>query len=341
MKKFSNFKSSSTFSTLGIVIGLSLAASLPASAVLPFTMSTNGSGVISGGSWSGNGTIQPNVSPGTFPPLDVDVLVQDFTSGTLAINAANLFPDTRINPATGVTHSVVLTGGTGDLRLANSNAFDDGASKYNAVGLQGFLGVTKIVWTMTYTLPIAGRNDDPTSLSSRPIGGALGLVQAGSGLGLTDFNVTLQLGGVSSTPTSNGTFTPGVPANSIPFATAGWDSRPAGATNFVSADGFTGLIDLASASSGVNFLMVMGYDYNGSGNGYTAADADLVYVESLTFTIEAAAGKTFQAIKIFTISMDGQQYANVNNAIPEPTAALLVGLTFVGGLIGWRRRRIF
>jgi len=87
--------------------------------------------------------------------------------------------------------------------------------------------------------------------------------------------------------------------------------------------------------------MVMGYDYNGSGNGYTAADADLVYVESLTFTIEAAAGKTFQANTIFTISMDGQQYANVNNAIPEPTAALLVGLTVVGGLIGWRRRRIF
>ncbi len=338
MKKISNFKSISTFSILAIAAALLLATNFPASAVLPFVLTTNGSGVISGGSWSGNGTVQPNLSPGTFPPLDVDILVTGLSSGALTIDPENLYPEPRINAATGVTHSVSLTGGTGNLRIANSNNFDDGASKYNAVGLEGFSGVTKIVWTMTYTLPMAGRNDDVTSLSSRPIGGALGLVSAGSGLAVTDFRVELQLGGVSSTPTSSGTFTPGVPASAKPFGTAGWDALPAGTTNFVSANGFEGLVDLASVTTGVNFLMVMGYDYDGVG-GYSAADAPLVYAQSMTFTIEAAPGKTFQADTIFTISMDGQQYSNLNNAIPEPTAGVLLGLATIGGLIGWRSRR--
>jgi hypothetical protein len=188
---------------------------------------------------------------------------------------------------------------------------------------------------------MAGRNDATTEKQSRPLGGALGLVATGSGLALTDFRVQLQLGGVSSASSSNGTFTPGVPVNAIPWASDGWDSpAAAGATSFVSNDGFTGLINLTSVASGVNFLMVKGYDVNGSGNGYQPADADLVYATTLTFTVEAAAGKTFQSGTIFTISMDGQQYANVNNAIPEPTAGVLLGLAAIGGLLGWRRRRI-
>ncbi len=336
-------KAARIFSAFALVIGALLTTSFQASAVLPFTMSTNATSVITGGSWVGNGAVQPNVSTTTFvtPNVDADVLVNDFTNGSLTINPANLFPEPRINAATGVTHSVAVTGGTADFRIANSNNFDLAGARYNAVGLQGFSGnVTKFVWTMQYTLPMAGRNDSTTEKITRPLGAAFGLVATGSGLALTDFKVQLQLGGVSSASSSNGTFTPGVPSNAIPWASDGWDSpAAAGATSFVSNDGFLGLIDLLTLGSGANFLMVKGYDVNGSGNGYQSADADLVYATTLTFTVEAAAGKTFQSGTIFTISMDGQQYANVNNAIPEPTAGVLLGLAAIGSLVGWRGRR--
>lgn len=326
-------------SRAGIFLGTSLAGILSAAsclAVLPFDVSTNGSGTVINGSWVGNGTVQPNQTAGNFNNngVGLDVLVQNFSSGTFTINPGNLYPNPRISTNMGVSVSVSLTGGTGDFLLANSNNFDGGNTMYNSVGLTDLAGVTSITWTIEFTEPIAGRSDVVTGLDFRPIGAAIGLVAAGSGLTAGSFNVALSYDEVYSSATSDGLFISGLPGNAIPYASAGWDSPAApGATSFVTNDGFTGTVSLGASDT--DFLLVRGYDYNGSGNGYTAADSDLVYIKSLTWTITSDTG-SFAAGTHFTVSMDGQQHANLE-AVPEPSAGLLLGVACVGGLIWWRR----
>ncbi len=340
-------KTSLSFPRAAITSVFLFFASCSSWAVLPFILSTDSSGNLSSGnSWVGSGIVQANVIPQPFSGtggvgLQNPILVSGFSAGTLTVGAGNLLPSNRVSATTGVTHNVTLTGGTGNLHVANSANFDGGNSLFNSVGLSEFsTGVTKIVWTIEYTLPLAGRNDTTTGLDNRPIGGALGLVNAGSGLAANQYSVKMALGGVSSAPTSNGTFTPGVPSNARPFASAGWAGTSisnAGATTFATDAGFDGTVPLGNSST--NFLLIRGYDVNGSGNGYTTADSDLVYVKSVTFEISLTGGGSFASNTAFTISMDGQQYANVNNAIPEPTAGVLVGLAVIGGLIGWRKRK--
>ncbi len=334
-----------------ITVLVILAATCPSWAVLPFVLSTNSSGNLSAGNtWVGSGTIQSNVIPTSFTAngLQNPVLISGFSSGNLTIVTGNLFPAATPPPGgrfyntTGVSHRLALTGGgTANLHVANSASFDGGDLLFNSVGLSGFSGnVTKIVWTIDYTLPIAGRNDTTTGLDNRPMGAALGLVNAGSGLTPSQYAVTMTLGGVSSDADSNGTFTPGVPANARPFASAGWAGTSisqAGATTFSTDAGFDGTVPLGNSST--NFLLIRGYDVNGSGNNYTVADSNLVYVKSVTFEITRIGGGAFAANTAFTISMDGQQYTNVNNAIPEPSAGVLLGLATIGALLGWRRCR--
>ena len=323
-----------------------MSASFSSWAVLPFVLSTNSSSVLStGNTWTGSGTLQPNVIPISFSSNGLRnlVLVSGFSSGSLTIGPDNLLPKPRIAAATGVRQTVTLTGGTADLYVANSGSFDGGDELFNSVGISGFsAGVTKIIWTLDFTLPIAGRDDNALGLNNRPMGGALGLVVAGTGLAPSQYSVKMTLGGVSSAPTTNGTFTPGVPANARPLVSAGWAGTSitqAGATTFTTDAGFDGIIPLGNSSP--DFLLIRGYDYDGSGNNYLPADAPLVYAASLTFEISLTSGLSFAADTAFTMSMDGQQFSNVNNAIPEPTAGVLVGLAVLGGLIGWRRRRIF
>ncbi len=163
------------------------------------------------------------------------------------------------------------------------------------------------------------------------------MVTPGDGLSAASFNVSLAYGGVYSAPTANGTFTAGVPANAIPFASAKWDNETTpGTTTFVSNSGFTGIIDVLGLED-ADFLLVRGYDYNGSGNGFTAADAPLVYAQSLTWTLSSDTG-SFAAGTYFTVSMDGQQYSNLEN-VPEPSALMILGFVGILGAIYYSRRR--
>lgn len=315
-----------------------------AQAGFPFVVTSGSTGTVSGGSWTGSGTIAPNITPGTTSATNSKIFVNDFGSGTLQISPGSLYPNTanvanlndvnRVTSSTGVSHVITINGGTADLLLANTNNFDGGADKFNSVGLSGFSpGVTSISWTMTYTLPIAGRTSSPTQLDSRPMGGALGLAATG-GLALNNFNVDLELENMYSTPVANGVFVSGIPALARPYASTSWGTTTGGQTTFHS-DGFTGLVPPGELSN--NFLLVRGYDYNGSGNGFTAADAPLVYTQSYTWTISLDSG-TFAAGTQFVMSLDGQQFTNLNN-VPEPT---LIGLAAmgVGILVFVRRRRV-
>ncbi len=135
-------------------------------AVLPFGLSTDGDGEFVNGSWSGDGTVVANQTPGNFnvDGVTVDTVVQDFTSGSLQIDAGSLYPQPRITSGQGVTVSVSFTGGTGDFLLANSNSFDGGNLMYNSFGLTDLDGVTAITLTLSYLQPIAARDDVTTGL---------------------------------------------------------------------------------------------------------------------------------------------------------------------------------
>lgn len=305
-------------------------------AVLPFPLSTDSSGLFTNGGWTGNGAVQPNVDPGTYTGTTIsNILVQDFSSGALTVNTlgGDLFSSGRFkDPNEGVTHTITLTGGTADLRLANSNSFDAGASQWNSTGLTDFQGVTKIEFTTVFESPVAGRNTDLASITTRGLGAGLALIVAGGSQTLSSFTVGLSYDGVFSSSSANLSnpydpslpgYSPGVPAGAIPYQAAGFGTSVAGATTFNST-AFTALD---------TFLLVRGYDYDGSLNGYTAADADNVYITSMKWTITKDDNSAFSPDTLFVVSMDGQQYGTA--VIPEPSSALLG----MGGLLLFTLRR--
>ncbi len=308
-------------------------------AVLPFALSTDGSSVFTNGGWSGTGTVQPNISPGTYSGTIIEgMLVQDFSSGVLTVNSfgGNPAVDGRLKDVNqGVVHTITLTGGTADLRLANSNAFDGGASLWNSTGLTDFQGaVTKIEFTTVFETPIAGRTALIGDLANGGMGAGLSLINIGAGQALSSFTVGLSYGGVFSSAAGNASgpynpslpgFTSGVPSNAIPQKSNGFNTPAPGSTSFTS-DAFTGTNQ---------FLLAKGYDYDGSGDGYTAADADNVYITSLTWTITRDDNLAFAQDTLFVVSMDGQQYGT--SFIPEPSSVIL-GLSGVA-LFAFRRRR--
>ncbi len=316
-------------------------------AVLPFVVSNTTTGVLDPvhATWTGNGTVQNNLFPGNWTSTastNKDVLANNFSTGTLSIKPGSLYPNPRISTNQGVSVSTSLTGGTGDLVMVNSTNFDDSATKYNSIALTDLQGVTSISLTISFVQPIAARSDFTTlNLDSFPVGAALGLVSTGSGLALTDFNVAMSYGQVYSDANDDGVFIGGVPSTARPLISGGWvgtSTTPVygtpGATSFNSS-GFTGLINVLGAGD-TDFLMVRGWDTSNNGTFSPATEADLVYVSSLTWTITPDAGKTFAAGTEFTISMDGQQHANLN-AVPEPSAWILMGATGVTCLILRRR----
>lgn len=320
-----------------LALTLTCAFAIQARAVLPFDLSTNGSAIINNGSWVGNGTVQANLSAGNFDVdgLDIDTLVQDFSAGTFTINPGHIYPPDRISSTLGASLSVSLTGGTGDFEIANSNSLDGGNLMYDSVVLRDLAGVTAINMTLMFTNPIAGRTDNTTPLGSRPIGGAVGIISPSPTLTASEINVTMQFLGVYSSSVADGPFVAGVPVGAIPFYSAAWDTYDP-EQNLFTSDGFSGLITTLGQDD-TDLLLVRGYDFNGSGNGYTAADAPLVYITGMTWTITPDAGNTFAADTAFTVSMDGQQHGNLN-VVPEPSTVLFAGLASLGVVFGRRRR---
>lgn len=312
------------------IAGLVLLSASPAWAVFPFAWATDGSGNPSNGSWTGNGTVQPNLNPAS---TAAQIAVQNFSSGTFLINelSGNFIrpanPLGRIWQNPSASHTITLTGGTADLRLHNSNNFDGGGSFFNSVGLTDFQGVTEISWTIRFSEPIAGRNDTLASLTTRPMGAGLALITAGSGQTTSSFTVGMQYNDIFSAPTNDGQFSAGVPTGATPYQSAGFNASSPGATSFTS-DAFTGLDQ---------FLLVRGYDYDGTG-GYTAANAELVYISEMTWTIRRDDNQALASNTLFTMSMDGQQYANIDAVIPEPTSVLLISSSLLGACLIRRRR---
>ena len=318
---------------------LLLVSSTLSHAVLPFNLTTDGSSVFTNGGWSGDGAVQTNISPGTYTGTIIEgMLVQNFSSGALTINNFGgdpVLPNNRLKDLNqGVVHTITLIGGTADLRLANSNAFDGGASLWNSTGLTDFQGVTSIVFTSIFETPLAGRTELIGDLANGGMGAGLSLINIGAGQALSSFTVGLSYGGVFSSAAGNASgpydpslpgFTSGVPSNAIPQKSAGFNTPAPGSTVFTS-DAFTGTNQ---------FLLVKGYDYDGSGDGYTAADSDNVYITSMTWTIRKDDNSVFSPDTLFVVSMDGQQHGT--SFVPEPSSVIL-GLSGVA-LFAFRRRR--
>lgn len=308
------------------VAGLAVFSATPVWAVFPFSWVTNGSGVISDGDWTGNGTVQSNINPAS---TTAQIAVQNFSLGSLFIEnmGGNLYTSGRLlTDPVSATHSISLTGGTADLRLHNSNNFDGGGSLFNSVGLTDFQGVTEISWTLTFSEPIAGRNDALAELLNRPIGAGLALITAGTGQSISSFTVDMEFTQIYHEDTLNN-FVEGVPSIAVPRQSTGFGAAVAGATSFTST-AFSGLDQ---------YLMLRGYDIDGVG-GYTAADAELVYMKQMTWTIRRDDNAAFASNTLFTMSMDGQQYANVTEVIPEPTSVMLMAGSLLGGCLLRRRR---
>ena len=308
-------------------------------AVMPYALSTDSNGAFISGGWTGNGTVQPNINPGTYTGTTIEgILVQDFSSGVLSVDiAGDLITTGRLkDPNQGAVHTITLIGGgTADIRLANSNGFDGGASLWNSVGLTGFSGnVTSIQFTTVFDTPVAGRSEFANNYGIGGMGAGLALINAGALQGLDSFTVGLSYGGVFSSSAGNSAgpynpslpgFVSGVPSGAIPSVSNGFVAGVAGATSFTS-NAFTGLDQ---------FLLVKGYDYDGSGNAYQADDGDNVYITSMTWTITKDNNLFFSPDTLFVVSMDGQQYGT--SFVPEPSSVIL-GLTGVA-LFAFRRRR--
>ncbi len=296
---------------------------------MPFDFSTDGSGVITGGTWTGDGTVQPNIVAGSFSgpaTATVQFPVTNFTSGTLGINGigGNVYSSNRIltNPLI-ATHQITLTGGNADLRMHNSNSFDGGNLLFNSIGLTDFSGVTEISWTTTYSAPIAGRNSDTGSLLTRPMGQAFALLNAGTGNNTSSFQLDLAYNQIYR-QTSPGVFVTGV-GSATPFQSTEFGTAVAGATSFT-----------ANAFPLNKFILVRGYDVDGGGFG--ASDTDDIYMRQLTWTLRKDDNTAFAANTVFVFSMDGQQYANHVDVIPEPSSILLIGGSLIGGFLHRRRR---
>lgn len=319
---------------LRISLGLAVLVT-PAFAVIPFNLQTNSTATIAGGSWSGNGTIQANVTPGTATNDSgggtgnaPKVLVDNFSSGALTINnmGGDVFTTGRLttNPISAI-HTVTLTGGTADLRLHNSNTYDGGANLHNSVGLTGFSGVTSISWTLRYSRPIAGRNTDLTSLVTRPMGAGLALITAGTNQSISSFTVGMNYTQIFQD--NGGVVTAGVPSGAVPIQNAGFGTAVPGATSFTS-NAFVATDQ---------FLLVRGYDVGGT-SGFDTSDTDNIYMTEMTWTIRRDDNMAFANNTLFVMSMDGQQYLSNVNIIPEPASVMLLVGSCVGGCMIRRRR---
>ncbi len=337
MKKVSKIQTKRRLRTLAGVLFLS--SVIPSYAVFPFALSTDGSGAFTNGGWSGSGAVQPNINPGTYAGTTISrIMVENFSAGTLTVNqlGGNLFdlPNPRLKDVPfGVSHTITLTGGTADLRMANSNAFDNGASQWNSTGLTDFQGVTAITFKTIFESPIATRAAQDLGTARFGLGAGLALITAGTGQNLSSFTVGLTYDGIfsDSTPPAAGLpfdralpgYTAGVPGTAAINAQAGFGSPAPGSTSFTST-AFTGLDQ---------FLLVRAYDNDGT-SGFQSSDGPTVYITEMTWTITKDDNSAFSPNTLFVVSMDGQQYGTT--LIPEPSAALL-GL---GGMLLFASRRL-
>ncbi|MGJ8656810.1 MAG: hypothetical protein ACSHX6_10205 [Akkermansiaceae bacterium] len=316
--------------TINIILGISLGLTSMSFGVIPFEVETDSSGSFTQGNYTGDGVVQTDVEAGDFANgVKDNLLVEGLTSGTLSFDTTSVSRILTEDLVT--TFNVSFSGGSGDLYVANSADYDDGALYHNSVGFSGLTGVTAINLTINYSEFLAGRNSSVSSATSRPLLAALGLVDAGAGLGLSNFDVDMSIG--NAVYSLNGTdFTAGGP-NVASFASDAWETPTGGGLNYSDVNGFSELVGLGGNSDG--FLLVRGFDFDG--NGYDTTDATKFYADTMTWTITPGDGAaTFSEDTHFVFSLDGQQYSNVEN-VPEPSVSLLSALSALMAL-SFRRR---
>ena len=306
---------------------------MSAMAVLPIHVVTDSGGNIIGGSYSGSGTVQPDATPGTFSTDGVvaKTLVAGSTGGAFTINPGALANtpgtdprfETNENLGATITYSI-LGGGSADFTLTNSTTNDGSDTLFNSFGLTNFSGnVTGVSVTVAYNQYVGGR--DRTETVNRPMLAALGMVNAGTGSAGGNYTVGMNFNDVYSS--IDGTnFLAGLAANpsGAPLVSNGVTVASAGSTSFGAPDGFTGTIGVGSGNP--HFILLRGYDMDGSGLYTPGTDDRRVYAKEVEFTIGVDGASTaFVSDTQFTFSMDGANYSNVVN-VPEPSALLLGSL---------------
>lgn len=337
-----------------------------ATAALPFIVETTSglttSGTttnFSGGSWQGDGTVQTTVDvtdglnnasgTGTAGNDNNDTLVTGFSgTGVFTINDFSINDSDRAALSAldfGATISVTLGGtGTADIILADQNDYDYNASAFEGFHIGNFNGVTSIDITLTYTQPLAMRNDstdDLTSLERAPWLSAIGLIDEGSTFATDDYDVTLAYSNIYSSASTSGAFTAGIPADSTAYASTSLLTPVAGGVSFTSVDGFDGYITPGVSST--NNIFVKGFEYDpllDANDTPSTADAVQFYATTVTFTItpdgDSGTPTSFDAGTKFSLSFDGDIHSNFSN-IPEPAS---FSLLFIGGaLLCFQRSR--
>ena len=343
-------------------------APLPlAKAAIPWVTTSDGSGNLTNGIWTGDGTVQGNIDPadgqvngsGGGSPGDNhnDLIVNDFTGGQFfvpvsAVGDGGQRPRlTSQDPGFWITielnKGLGITGGTADLTFSNQNNFDDpGVETFEGFQLLDFDNVKSFELSVTYTEYLAGRNTSTSSLTTRPMLSAIGLVNAGTGFGLTDFDVGLGLQQIWSAPDPDGPFTPGLPSDAEARRSTSWDGVSPGDTSFTSTDGFPG--NVVPGGITANNMFVRGFDYDNSGGANAAPSLDeweQVYARTITFTVGSDTDgdndtdgddSFFASNTAFTWSLDGDIYENWF-LVPEPSQPALLLLVSIF-LLGRRLR---
>jgi len=299
-----------------------------------------------GGSWTGNGTVQPfDYSFPTAPaggnpaaPGGMATLVTGASSGSLVLTGTRLGGAANANTPAGftTTHAFDIVGGTSDLVIALASAAPGNASNWS---LTPSAGATSITWTTTYSTPVNSRRR--TANNQVPWLGSLQM--PGSA------NAQITIGGISTwtSPTglhADATSTPGI-AGGIGAAnisgrslTAITEPTPGTLTYFQTAQ---------TDQTHINSIIpvdVPNIHAASSAGAYNAAayndnnlnDGERVVADSITWVLRPD-GDEFIGNEEFIFSFDGGLPNPPNPpVVPEPTSIALLGL---GGLALLRRKR--
>ncbi len=299
---------------------MALASSAPSHGAVLYQSSTDASGILTRATWAGDGTLQTNLPDLVTNPSD-SLLVDDF-SGTGIYTDIVADGQGRMPNGIGFTSKFVLGGGgTADLKVRPDYTVS-GGQLWRGFGVNDFQGVNKITYTITYDTPIAASSVS-NFFNFEPMLASLSIIEPGTGLSGTDYEVMATLSGLNSS--SDGVnFVPGVDGLN-PIAAPTFGATAPGDVVFNSP----GDADINT------FYMIRGYDANGGGF-IDNDDLNKVYATSIEFMVTRDDGMNFPSDAEFRFTPDGAQYDNA--PIPEPSSLVLIVLS-ASGLIFRRNRK--
>lgn len=287
---------------------------------------TDTSGSVTTGGFSGTGTLANSVT--TDNNNDSNAITNLGSGAALTLEIDETAAPSNVSIVStdlNVTQTFTFTGGsnTADLSLNASSSYHKG---YNITDLAG---VTSMTIEYVFSSPISARDTSPTRLDGFPWGVSFGLVNAGTGLTTSDFDISFEISDLYySTNPGTAAFTSTLPSFD-PYAAAGYDNAStAGTLNFVSDDGFTGISGNGANSD--NFI-VRGFNDETTDTTFDSIDATQFY--ATTFSVTISSTTAFASNTAFIFSLDGEQPI----FIPEPSTLTLSGIAL--GLLICRRTR--